>query len=44
MLFIRIFIDNVKSRFIRRDKPWFKKRHELCYSNWYHDQYNGGEQ
>lgn len=43
MLFLRIFLDNIKSRFIKRENPMFKNRHRLCVTNWYYDQYNGGE-
>lgn len=40
--FLKIFIDNIMSRFIRRETPMFKKRHELCYTNWYYET-NGGD-
>ena len=40
MTFIQIFIENFKSRFIKREKPYFKQRHRLCYTNWMYEQYN----
>lgn len=39
MIFWQAFIENFKSRFIRRERPYFKKRHHLCYTNWAYRQY-----
>lgn len=43
MTFVRIFIDNFKSRFIKREKPYFKKRHHLCYTNWAYKMYTNSQ-
>lgn len=40
-MFLRIFIDNIISRYIRRDNPMFLKRSELCYTNWVYEQTRG---
>lgn len=38
----RVFLENINSRYIKREKPMFKKRHELCYTNWVYET-NGGD-